>query len=391
MRLVAIERIDAALGRAVDEKRVPGVVALAANEGAVLYEGAFGQRDIARGPAMTLDTIFRIASMTKPVTSTAAMQLVEAGKIGLDDPVGEILPALAAPQVLEGFDASGTPRLRPAKRPITLRRLLTHTSGFGYEWANPLLLRYARQTDTPPASSGKLAGLGMPLACDPGERWAYSISTDWVGRLVEAVSGKTLDVYMRDHILAPLGMDDTGFVLSAAQSARLVGAHQRQADGTLTPLAIAAPAEREFFNGGGGLYSTGRDYITFLQMQLNGGRLGGAQILRPETVAMMAQNQIGELDAGIIKSTMPERANDCDLFPGIPCKFGFGFLINTQSGANGRSAGSLAWGGIYNSYFWLDPVKRVAGVILAQLLPWCDPSVLSLLGELERGVYAPDG
>lgn len=385
--MAAFSRIDTALAGAVENRQVPGVVALAATDSGVIYEGAFGVRDLARGPAMSPDTIFRIASMTKAVTSTAAMQLVEAGKIGLDAPVGEILPDLGAPQVLEGFDAAGAPRLRLAVRPITLRQLLTHTAGFGYDWANPTLQRYSKETSTPAIASGKLASLRLPLVFDPGGRWEYGINTDWVGRLVEAVSGAPLDVYFRDHILAPLGMSDTGFALSAEQSARLVGVHQRQAGGALTPLVIAEPSEREFWSGGGGLYSTGHDYLRFLRMLLNGGRLDGAQILRPETVAAMAQNQIGNLTAGVIKTTMPERANDLDLFPGIPCKMGLGFLVNTRPGPNGRSAGSLGWAGIYNSYFWLDPEKRVAGIFLAQFLPFADPIALSLFGEFERGVY----
>lgn len=380
-------RIDAALRHAVASGDVPGVVATAASEEGIVYEGAFGQRDIAAGPAMTDDTIFRIASMTKAVTSVAAMQLVEAGRIGLDEPVGRFVPDLAAPQVLEGFDAAGAPCLRPARRPITLRALLTHTAGFGYFWANTDLQRYIETTNTPPFASGRLAALNLPLVRDPGEHWEYGINTDWVGRLVEAVSGMPLDAYIRDHITVPLGMTDTGFQLSAGQSRRLVGVHQRKPDGTIEPLAIEAPAEREFWAGGGGLHATGRDYLRFLQMLMAGGRLDGAGILRPETVAMMAANQIGPLAAGVIKSAMPALANDFDPLPGIACKFGLGFLINTMPGPDGRNAGSLAWAGIYNSYYWLDPVARVAGVILTQILPFADPRVLALLGAFERAVY----
>ena len=210
-------QIDAVLRRAVDAKDVPGVVAMAVNDRGVLYEGAFGTRNLALGPAMTLDTIFRIASMTKAVTSVAAMQLVEQGRLQLDQPVGDILPELSAPQVLEGFDDAGKPRLRPAKQPITLRHLLTHTAGFAYPVWDAELAQYIKATDTPPGNTGKLASIRLPLVFDPGDRWEYGINLDWVGRTVEAASGLPLEVYFRQHIFAPLGMSDTDYVISATQ------------------------------------------------------------------------------------------------------------------------------------------------------------------------------
>jgi CubicO group peptidase (beta-lactamase class C family) len=382
-----LARIDAALSRAVEAREVPGVVALAATDNGIMYEGAFGMRDLAKGPAMTLDTVFRIASMTKAVTSVATMQLVEQGKLRLEEPIDSVLPELASPQVLQGFDASGAPLLRPARQPITLRHLLTHTAGFGYEFWNPGLIRYVDVTGMPSLRTGKLAALRMPLVFDPGERWEYGINTDWVGRIVEAASGQSLDAYFRDQIFAPLGMTDTGFSLSATQEARLVNVHQRKADGSLEPTATEARAQSEFSSGGGGLYSTGRDYLVFLQMLLHKGRFNGAQLLRPETVAMMAQNQIGDINAGIMKTAMPELSNDVDFFPGIACKWGLGYMINTQPGPAGRSAGSLTWAGIYNSYYWIDPQKRVTGVILTQILPFADQRAVRLYGEFESGVY----
>ena len=188
--MASASEIDAVLRRAVEAGEVPGVVALAATDRGILYEGAFGRRDLAAGPAMTLDTIFRIASMTKAVTSVAAMQLVEAGKLALDEPIGSVLPELAAPYVLQGFDPSGKPRLRPAKRPITLRHLLTHTAGFGYDMLNSELIRYIAVTHTPSIGTGELASLRLPLLFDPGEGWQYGINIDWVGRAVEAASGQ---------------------------------------------------------------------------------------------------------------------------------------------------------------------------------------------------------
>jgi CubicO group peptidase (beta-lactamase class C family) len=380
-------QVDAVLRRATEAKEVPGVVAVAATDKGTFYEGAFGTRDLANGPEMTPDSIFRLASMTKAVTSTATMQLVEQGRLQLDQPIGNVLPELAAPQVLEGFDDSGAPRLRPAKRPITLRHLLTHTAGFGYETWDPDLIRYVKVSGTPSTSTGKLASLRLPLVFDPGDRWEYGINLDWAGRTVEAVSGRPLEVYFREHIFAPLGMTDTDYAISSAQQSRLVSVHQRKPDGSLEPTAAPDPPWREFWSGGGGLYSTGRDYLVFLQMLLHQGRFNGAQLLRPETVALMGRNQIGDINAGILKTAMPQRSNDVDFFPGIPCKWGLGYMINTEPGPIGRSAGSLTWAGIFNTYYWVDPQKHVAGVILTQILPFADHKAVKLYGEFEGAVY----
>ena len=378
--------IDAALSRAVEGKEMPGVVAMAATDTGVLYEGAFGLRDIVDGPAMTRDSVFRIASMTKAVTSVAAMQLVQQGKLKLDEPIGNVLPELASPQVLESFDTSGAPRLRAAKRPITLRHLLTHTAGFGYEMWNPELIRYVAASGMPSLMTGKLAALQLPLVFDPGERWEYGINIDWVGRAVEAVAGQPLDTYFRAHIFAPLGMTDTGFVPSADQASRLVRVHRRGPDGSLEPITMEV-LHREFFSGGGGLLSTGRDYLAFLRMLLHQGRSNGAQLLRPETVAQIGQNQIGDIPLGIMKTAMPELSNDVDLFPGVRCGHGLASVVNAQQGPNGRTAGTLTWAGLFNTYYWIDPQKHVTGVILTQILPFADDRAVKLYGEFERGVY----
>ena len=382
------EYIDRMLADAVAAGEAPGVVAAAADETGLIYEGAFGQRDLSAGPAMTSDTVFRIASMTKVITSVAAMQLVEAGKLTLDDPVPAIEPTIASPQVLDGFSPADEPILRQARRPITLRHLLTHTSGFTYEVWNAEMRRYVEVTGTPAVMSGRLAALRRPLCFDPGERWEYGINTDWVGRLVEAVSGQPLDVYFREHICGPLGMEDTGFAATDDQRLRQANVHERAADGSLEPQRPAPVPPREFYAGGGGLISTARDYLAFLQMLLRGGSLGRARILRPETVAAMNRNQIGELQAGILKTQAPATSENVDFFPGMPARWGLGYMINLLPGSNGRSAGSLAWAGLFNSYYWLDPAKRVAGVILMQLLPFADPRAVALYGRFERGVYA---
>src|SRR5438067_11428250 len=241
-------QVDTILRRATEAREVPGVVAVAATDKGLLYEGAFGVRDLANGPEMTPDTIFRLASMTKAVTSTAAMQLVEQGRLQLDQPIGNVLPELAAPQVLEGFDDSGAPRLRPAKRPITLRHLLTHTAWFGYETWDPDLIRYVKVSGTPSTSTGKLASLRLPLVFDPGDRWEYGINLDWAGRAVEAVSGQPLEVYFREHIFGPLGMSDTGFLIGSKQKARTARLYQKTEGGALeaAPEGPLMPQSPEF-------------------------------------------------------------------------------------------------------------------------------------------------
>lgn len=381
-------QIDGALRRAVEAGEVPGAVAMAATADGPIYQGAFGVRELGNGSAMTLDSVFRIASMTKAITSVAAMQLVEQGKLALDAAVPDIDPALGRPQVLEGFDATGAPILRPARRPITLKHLLTHTAGFVYEIWNAEALRYVEGTGTPRVLSGRLAALQRPLAFDPGDKWEYGINTDWVGRIVEAVGGQPLDAYFRDHIFGPLGMSDTGFVPSPEQYARQAHVHQRRADGSLEPQPLAQPAIPEFFAGGGGLVSTGPDYLRFLRMLLDGGTLDGARVLRPETIALMQQNQIGDLPAGIMKSCNPGLSNDVDFFPGARVRWGLGYMLNMDPSPNGRSAGTVSWAGLFNSYYWLDPARRVAGVILTQILPFADPLAVALYGRFERGVYA---
>src|SRR5438067_2591739 len=324
-------QIDTALRGAVQAGEVPGVVAMAASLDGPIYEGAFGLRALGAGPAMTLDTVFRIASMTKAITSVAAMQLFEQGKLSLDAPVPDIDPALARPQVLEGFDPSGAPMLRPAKRPITLRHLLTHTAGFVYEMWNANAKRYVEVTGTPPVLSGRVAALQRPLGSDPGDKWEYGINIDWAGRLVEAASGMNLDAYFREHIFGPLGMTDTGFVPIPEQQARRASVHQRQPDGSLVAQPLPAVSTPEFFAGGGGLSSTARDYLAFLQMLLHGGPLGGARILRPDTVAEMNRNHIGDLPAGVMKTQAPALSNNVDFFPGAPIRWGLGYMLNMEA------------------------------------------------------------
>jgi methyl acetate hydrolase len=387
-----LPRIDEELRRAADAKEVPGVVAVAATDKEIIYEGAYGKRDLGKDDPMTTDSVFWIASMTKAITCTAAMQLVEQGKLSMDEPIASVLPELAAPKVLEGFDENGAPKLRDAKRPITLKLLMTHTAGFCYGdiW-NADMGKHMEQAGIPGIITCENKALTTPLASEPGEKWEYGINIDFVGKAVEAVSGSKLDAYLRDNVFAPLGMKDTGFKLGPDQRARLVGMHARQPDGSLVPIPFELTQEPEFHMGGGGLYGTAPDYIRFVRALLNGGNLDGNRILKPETVKMMGQNHIGDLNVTKLKTAAPPYSNDVDLYPEQDKKWGLSFLINTKKTAEGRSPGSLAWAGLANTYFWLDPTLGVGGVILTQLLPFADSKVLELFAKFESGVYSGIG
>jgi methyl acetate hydrolase len=380
-------QIDSILRQKSDAREIPGVVAMAANGNEVTYQGAFGKRDLSKDDAMTTDSVFWIASMTKAVTAAGAMQLVEQGRLQLDAPIGKLLPALASPQVLGGFTAGGEPKLRPARDAITLRQLLTHTAGFCYDAFNGDMATYLHKTGTPPIITCKNAALKTPIARDPGTRWEYGTSIDFVGKAVEAVSGQRLDAYLRDHLFAPLGMTDTSFKLTDSQRKRLVGMHARGENGSLTSIPFEMEQEPEFHMGGGGLYGTAADYIKFCQMILNKGKGNGKQVLKPETVATMGENHIGDLNVTKLTSVAPMFTNDVDLYPDMVKKWGLSFLINTVKTPEGRSAGSLAWAGLANTYFWIDPSRNVAGVILMQLMPFADAKCLETFAGFERGVY----
>jgi methyl acetate hydrolase len=381
-------QIDQILRQKSDAAEIPGVVAVAASGKEVIYQGAFGKRDLSKPDNMTTDSVFWIASMTKAVTTAAAMQLVEQGKLSLEAPIGKLLPDLAAPQVLEGFDAKGEPKLRPAKSPITLRQLMTHTAGFCYDMWNSDMGTYLEKKGLPPITSCKDAALKTPIASDPGTRWEYGTNIDFVGKAVEAVSGKKLDAYLRDHLFAPLGMNDTSFKLTDSMRQRLVGMHMRGPDGSLAPIPFELEQNPEFHMGGGGLYGTAADYIKFTQMILNKGRGNGNQVLKPETVATMGQNHIGDIVVTKMTSAIPIYTNDVDLYPGMVKKWGLSFLINTAKTPEGRSAGSLAWAGLANTYYWIDPARDITGVILMQVLPFADGKCLEAFAGFERGVYA---
>ncbi len=379
---------DALLRKATADGSVPGVVAGATNRQGSIYLGGFGERVLGGGDEMTPDTVGWLASMTKALAGAAAMQLVERGQLDLDAPAAKVVPALGDVQVLEGFAEDGTPRTRAPRRAMTLRHLLTHTAGFSYEIWNASIIAYQTATGTPGIISCQNAALGTPLLFDPGDRWEYGINMDWVGQMVEAVSGQRLGEYFRDHLLQPLGMRDTAFRITEEMRSRLAKIHQRVEDGSLVPqMDLELPQEPEVELGGAGLYGTIEDYLCFIRMMLNRGRANGEQVLAPETVDAMCQNQMGACRVAPLKTVIPPYSNDADFFPGMPKTWGFSFMINTEDAPTGRTAGSLGWAGLANCYFWIDPAKGIGGAYMTQVLPFADEQSLPLYLAFEQAVY----
>ena len=372
--------VDDALRQSMASNAIPGVVAFAANRERILYRGAFGVADLETKRPMTEDAMFRIASMTKAITSTAAMQLVEQKRFTLDDPVEKYLPAFAKLQVFESFDsATGAYRLRPATKSVTIRHLLTHTSGLAYNFTS------ATVRDFKPRD-GERHPVG-PLLFEPGDRWLYSTSTDQLGRVVEAVSGQSLTDYFRAHIFTPLQMPDTHYNIPADKHARLVALHRRRPDGSMVKELNQLPTTLPVIIGGGGLTSTASDYIRFVRMILNDGALDGARIVSADTVAAMSRNQIGALGVPAVKTAMPERSADFSFVADGRDKWGLGFLIAAAATPGGPSAGSLSWGGINNTYYWIDRSRGIAGVVLMQFLPFADKNALALYDTFQRAIY----
>ena len=371
-------RIEAAAAQAI-AGGLPGVVVAAHLPGGEVVEAAAGVRGLDNPAPMTADTVFWIASFTKAITTAAALQLVEEGRIGLDDPVGELLPTLAAPKVLKGFDGDGKPVLEAARAPITLRHLLTHTSGLGYEFCSDALTRYLEVMGPYPRGVGPDA----PLLFEPGSGWAYGIGTDWTGQLIAAATGEGLGAYLERRVFAPLGMTETGFSVREEQRARRASMHARGGEGALAAMSFDMPPPPHFGMGGGGLYSTAGDYLKFLGAIL----AGGGPILSAASVAAMAASEWEGEEVGVLPAANPMLCAGFDPAPGASKRWGLGFLINPMPGPAGRSAGSLAWAGLGNCYYWADPAAGVAGVFLAQHFPFGDPAALQAFAAFERAVY----
>jgi methyl acetate hydrolase len=365
--------LDTLLRTAVDQRRVPNAVAMVGTHDAVIYRSAVKVPE---------DTIFAIASMTKPVTSVAVMQLVEAGKVKLDEPASTYAPELAKVQVLEGG------KLRPPKSQPTIRQLLSHTAGFVYEFMNRDFRDYVAKGKASSMMTGDDKFLQAPLFFDPGTRWEYGINTDWLGRIVEKVSGLSLEAYFRQNIFDPLAMPDTFFNVPQEKQSRMAHIFQRNQDGSLAEQPASPFKPTTFFSGGGGLFSTAADYLQFTRALLSGGALGGKRILKPETIAMMGQNQIGEMSLRPFSSLVPQLAKDGATLPGGLDRFGLGFALNTKAQEKGRGANTLAWAGIFNTFFWIDRERKLSAVLMTQMSPGLDDGPAALLSDFEKAVYA---
>jgi CubicO group peptidase (beta-lactamase class C family) len=363
---------------AVEAGRVPGLVALVTDRSGIVYHEAFGKQNVAADFDMDRDTIFRIYSMTKPITSVGVMMLVDEGLIGLDDPVSRYLPGLANPQVLQDVDlVQGTWSSRPASGEITIRQLLTHTSGLGYAFSSPILYRLLdldqRATE-------------LPLLDDPGARWIYGESTRVLGEVIEVASGQLLDTFMRNRIFRPLGMDETGFVVLEDRIPRLATTHQRQG-GVLEEAANPEPPVYFEVRGDSRLTTTASDYARFLRMLLNEGQADGSRLLDPATAGLMRVNQIGELRVESQPVGDPAATRPFPLGAGRDT-FGLGFQITGAGGGpNTRSPGSYSWSGLQNTHFWVDPVEGVAGILFMQVLPFYDEAAIEILQGFEERVY----
>lgn len=381
-------QLDQLLERAVEAGDVPGVIAMAADRDGQTYAGAAGVLSVEGDQPANIDTVLRIASMTKPITSVAALQLIEQGRLELDQTVASVLPEFAERKVLEGFDGD-RPRLREPREPATIRHLLTHTSGLAYWFASADLTRYHELTGTPTAMSSQPGFLAAPLIDDPGARWEYGISTDWLGQVVEAVSGQGLDAYFAEHVLGPLGMADTTFTPSDAQQKRMMALHARTPGGGLTLSDVAWPSEPAMWCGGHGLFSTAADYLRLQRALLGGGELDGTRVLARETVDLAFSNQIGDIEPPtFIASTEPALSNDVYALPGIKQRWGLGFHLVLEDVPGARRAGTADWSGLTNCYFWIDRASGLTAAIYTQLLPFFDARMVELAMGFEQAVYA---
>lgn len=382
--------LDAVLSDAVAGGDVAHAAGIVTDADDVLYQGQAGPRRLGDAAPLEPDTVYWIHSMTKPLTACCLMQLVEQGRIGLDDDCGDLLPALRAPKVLEGFSGSGEPVLRPARGKITLRRLLTHTAGFVYDNWNPDQRDWVQWSGRDRADFYKQPALCPPLGHDPGTRWEYGINIDWAAQVLQKVTGESLDAYMQAHVIKPLGMASTGFLLRDDIRARLSGVHERDGAGYIKAVDFPLPdhQEPEDFTGGGGLYGSAPDYARFMRMILNKGELDGVRVLAPETVDLMSQNHIGDLEVGPLPAALPANSYPVDLYPGIEKRWGLSFLIVMDDVPEGRRAGTLSWAGLRNTYFWIDRKTGIGAALFTQMLPFVDPKTLALLDRFEKAIYA---
>jgi methyl acetate hydrolase len=366
----------------------PGVVAMATDRKANIYEGAAGKRELGKDQPMTTDSVFAIFSTTKAVTGVCVMQLVEEGKIKLEDPAKKYVPEISELQVLEGFDAEGKPKTRAPKRDITVNDLMLHTSGLCYECFSADDLKYRTAKNIPTIVSCTFPAIRTVLLHDPGERWTYGVNIDWLGRIVEGQRGKRLGEVMKERIFDPCGMKDIAFTMTDSMKQRRVTIHDRSADGKLTPLPeLTLPQPPEMDCGGHGLYSTVGEYTKFIRMILNDGNGPVGRVLKPQTVAQMAQDGLGKLSSGGWESSIPSLTNSGEFFPGVNKGWAYTFQINREDTPSGRPAGSLMWAGLSNVFFWIDRKNGIGGYWASQILPFQDIASYPGFVDFETAVY----
>jgi methyl acetate hydrolase len=366
------------LREAVGRGDLPGAVVAVVSKEGLIFNEAFGKLNVAGNVPMPKDAIFNIASMTKAVTSVAIMMLADEGKLKIDDDVSKYLPKYKNPLVIAKFNpVDATFETRPAKRPITIRHLLTHTSGIGYGFSSPTVSAIQRRTMQNETD--------MPLLFDPGEGWAYGASTRVLGEVVEKITGQRIDAFMESRILKPLGMGDTFYAVPKDKHSRVVTTHTR-ADGKLAERAVPASLPANVA-GDGGLYSTAADYGLFVRMLLNDGQLGSARVLKPATVRTMFTNHTGSVAVETQQASGP-LSRSFPLGAGED-KWGLGFQLAMPKTAkpNSRSRGSGTWAGIFNTHFWVDRGKGVGVIAMMQLLPFYDEQAMAVLAGIEERVY----
>ncbi len=382
---------DGILQKVVTGKpRVAGVVAMITSGTANVYEGADGERVLGGGQAMTTDTVFAIFSTTKAITGTAVLQCVEDGKLDLDAPAKTYVPEIGTLQVLEGFDASGKPRLRAPKRDITTRMLMLHTAGLGYDFFNVNYLRMAQEHGQPSVVSCSKASLMTPLLFDPGDKWEYGSNIDWCGQIVESIRGERLGAVMKERIFAPLGMEDIAFSLTPSMRSRLAVIHQREADGSLTPLPdLQLPPDPEVHMGGHGLYASIGEYMKFIRMWLGDGMGPHGRVLKEETVEAAVRNGLQAHQAVVmLPGVIPTLSNDAEFFPGLKKSWSYTFMVNDEAAPTGRPAGAIGWAGLANTFYWIDRRNGFGGYWATQILPFGDPVSFGGYLELETAAYA---
>jgi len=372
--------IQAVLDRAIAAGAAPGLSAAVSLADGSQHTFVAGTRGAADPAPVADDTVFWIASCTKAIVSAAALELVGQGKLDLDAPIDGLLPHFADLQVLEGFDAGGQPRLRPPREVVTLRRLLSHTSGLAYDFNCTETSKYLSAKGLSLVTAG---AHGFPLVFEPGQQWRYGVGIDVAGQLIEAAAGVSLADHLRTTIFEPLGMDDTTFDPTPEQNARRAGLHAKLPDGAFLPLDPIPPMPPGL-RGGGGLASTPSDYLRFLRAILAGG--GG--VFSPATMSHLRTPQLTGPTIGDIDSSKPEVSHSLRNMPGVEKGWTLGFLQNQADLPGARRAGSLAWAGLANCYYWADPASGVAGTIFAQVLPFADPQILETFDAFERAAYA---